>query len=687
MLMILALASGCVYYNTFYNARKAFSQAEKARKDTRKNKRIDSGNYRIAIEKSLKVIENHPNSKYYDDALYVLMISYYYTDQFAKSERRAREILAEYGESEFAREANLYMAKAKLMQKDVAEAIPLFQEIFDGDYDDMFKSEAAMTLGMYYRENKEYNKAEPYFRSLRDSLGNDAQKRLAQVYLADGYYDAYRFEDALGAYLQILGMNPDKEEKYHALFRAADCSYRLQRIADGQDYLSTLMKEDVYFDSLPSLKLMMGEGYELDEALPQAEAVYQEIIYETERGPALAEAYWRLGLIYQYDYDDLLQAKVYYDSTSKKDRGDIGQAALQQSSAIGLLAQYSESSELDSTATQDMIDQAAYTQYRLAELYWMDLNKPDSGIIAMQTVIDSFPTAYDTPKAMIALSEMIREYKEDSVAADSILDEVLVKYPRSDFVGEVLEMRGLIGTEADTGYAGAYLRKAEYYLVDDFNPDSARAMYQIIVDRFEDSRYYEQARFALIWLTEMYESPGDSSVIWAYTEFADSFSGSGWANVARSRLKYTPGKPSRNLEDKTLDSTMLAEGDVIDSVAEEPSTVEYASADMKARTDDEGNVLPQLIYDPIRVVVPFEYPPEAYRDRWYGELIFHVMLDPFGEVEWYELRTHSPRPEIDERAKETFESMTWDMTRFRRLDPQGLKMYYVFKVELPDHLK
>jgi len=689
LLLVATFGLSCVYYNTFYNGRKAFNEAENSRKKIKGKGRGNVSGYRKAIEKSLKVIEDYPDSKYYDDALHILMVSYYHTEQFPKSERRAREILAVYPDGEYVRDATLYLAKAKLMQKDVADAVVVFQDIFEGDYEASFKSEAAMTLGTYHRDDEDHKLAEPYFLALRDSLGNEDEKRLAQTYLADGYYDSYRFEDALGAYLQLLGMEPDKDEKYHSLYQAADCSYRLMRIEDGQDYLTTLMDEDIYFDSLPSLKLKMGEGYEHSEELALAEAVYRDVINETEKGYARAEAFWRLGLIYQYDYDDLIEAKLYYDSTTKLDRGTgIGKDALQQSSAIGLLEEYSQAIELDSSATQEMIDEAAYIQYQLAELYWLDLNKPDSGIIAMQTVVDSFPTAYDSPKALIALSEMIRDRRGDSTAADSILHEVLVRYPASDFVVEALDRLGLIGSEADTGYAGMYFQRAEYFLVDEADLDSARANYQMVVDRFEDSRYFAQASFALIWLTEMYDSPGDSSIIWAYTEFADSFSGSGWANEARSRLQFTPKPRSRDEVDQPLDSAMFAEVDEGDSLG--PGTKsggqEYIDPQVAAVTDEDGTQLQQLLLDPIRIDIPFEYPPDAYNEKWEGELIFQLTLDFSGEVDWYELKTRSPNEEINTRVKETFESYAFDPTRIP-VELQGHRLYYKFKVRLPDHLR
>ena len=174
-IFILGLGS-CVYYNTFHNAQKSFNNAEKARKSSRSRGRGNISEYRRAIDKSLKVIENYPNSKYYDDALFVLTVSYYFTEQYAKSERRARELLANYPESEFTRDATLYMAKAKLELRDHEEAMVIFQDIFDQQYDKAFKTEAALALGTFYFNNSEYDEAEPYLLAIRDSLGNEDRK-------------------------------------------------------------------------------------------------------------------------------------------------------------------------------------------------------------------------------------------------------------------------------------------------------------------------------------------------------------------------------------------------------------------------------------------------------------------------------------------------------------------------------
>ncbi len=692
LLFVFSLAGGCVYYNTFFNARQAFEAAEKARKDSKYGRvQIRTADYKKAIEKSLKVVENYPNSKWYDDAVYVLAVSYYYTEQYRKSERRCREILANFPNSKYALDAKLYLSKAKLEQNEIDAAMDLFGELFQSDVERSLKTEAAMALGTFHFDDKRYAEARRYFMAVRDSLGSEPQKKIAQNYVADSYFHEFRFKDALGAYLQMLGMDPDNNERYHCLYQAAVCSYRMQQIDAGLDYLQTLVKDEAYFDSLGALRLRLAEGYEYKDDLDQAEAIYEEVGAQVQNKKTAAEAYYILGLIYQFDHDDLKKAKDYYDKVVELDRAsENGQDALQRSSDIGKLETFARTLELDSTTTQDAIDAAAYTQFQLAELYWFKLNKPDTAILEMQYLVDSFPTAFDTPKGMISLSQMIREHEKDTAKADSILRTVLEKYPQSDFVPQALEQLALLGTAADTGYAGAYIRKAEYFLVDEENTDSARAYYAYVADRFPDSEYYLQARFALIWLTETYESPGDSSVVFSYSEFVDSFPGSFWAAEASKRTSYRP--PPQIASEETVDSTtereaegvIASKGEVVegeDTVARvDPLEALYTAPDGDRAIDLPAHV------KPIDVRYKFEYPTEAYAQAWEGDLNFHIKLDFTGEVIDYVLKTFSGIDEIDRRAEEEVASTIFDVSQLRP-EEQGAWFLYKFRVTLPADLR
>jgi tetratricopeptide (TPR) repeat protein len=67
--VLLALSSGCVYYNGMYNANRLANKAEKAERDGR---RFDAQSYWAQAEvKADSVISQHPNSGWVDDALLI----------------------------------------------------------------------------------------------------------------------------------------------------------------------------------------------------------------------------------------------------------------------------------------------------------------------------------------------------------------------------------------------------------------------------------------------------------------------------------------------------------------------------------------------------------------------------------------------------------------------------------------
>ena len=702
--VLLAFAlSGCVFYNTFYNARKAFNEAEKSRKSAKSRRsRGGQGKYNLAIEKSLKVVENHPKSRWYDDALFILGVSYFYTEQYSRAERRFREILANYPDSKFGRESTVYLAKAKLEQDDMDDARQIFEQVFREDFPRDYKTEAALALGEYHFDSKQYDDAEGYFRAVRDSLGDAAQKKLAQRYIADAFFEQFRFNDALGAYLQILGMDPDKDEKYHALFQAAISSYRLQRIDDGLDYLQTLASDEVYFDSLGSLRLALAEGYEYDDELLQAELIYEQVASEATRSRDIAKANYYLGLMYQFDYDELVKAKEYYEKAVEAGRTtDFGKDALQRSSDIGKLSTYARTLEIDSTTTQEMIDQAAETQYNLAELYWFSLDKPDTAILELRYIVDSFSTSYLVPKAAIALSGMYKENLNDTLGADSILRQVLADYPRSDFLSEALAALGWLGTEADTGYAQVYMKRAEDALVDNDDYETARENYQYVVDSFPDSRHYLHARFNQIWLEETYASPGDSSILLAYTALADSFPGTEWATEATRRTKYTPQpvlknepqeKPTERDRGDSFDDGPGAKEDTTDTESDE-----YVDPQESLYRGPAGDTLILLDLQPTETEEEFEFPTQAYgiqKQDFY--LYFQILLDFSGKVTDYVLKVRSENEEINTRASNTVASMWFDpleisnrVVQYNLAPDESGGYWFVYKylIQVPDYLR
>jgi TolA-binding protein len=705
LVLVLAVTSGCsVYYNTFFNAEKSFNAAEKARKAS---PRADAGknDYLKAIEKALKVVETHPNSKYYDDAIFVLGVSYYHTGQFGKSERRFRELLANYPDSKYRNDANLYLAKAKLSLGDMEDALAAFSQVFESDYDKKFKAEAALALGDYHQEQKEYEQARRYFLALRDTLGDPIVARDAQMMIADGYFESFKFENARGAYLQVLGLNPDKDQKYHALYQAAVCSFRLQNINAGLGYLDQLVKDELYFDSLGILKLTMAEGYEYDDDMLAAEALYEDVGTTSESKSLQARAFYRLGLIQQIDYDNLEMAKEYYDKAAEADRASaIHRDAITRSSDIGKLQDFKRT-ELDSTATPAAIDEAAYAQYLLAELFWQKLNEPDSAMAEMRYLIDSFATSYYAPQAMVALALMQRERTGENQAADSILTAMLNRYPHSDFAPDALEALGLKGTAADTGYAALWVDRAENYLIHQDNPDSAMACYRYVVDNYPDSRYNVSSRFAQIWLKDNYRAPGDSSVYYEYKDFIDSFPGNEWAALAQKQIRseavaapsQTPAAEGQNAPGGENAEFAEEAGAEVENTAAADTASAYVDP-MIALYRRGNDTLVDLRLQPSETLIPFEFPQEAAiggQNDW--KLYFQLLVDFSGRVVDYTLKIPTDIEELNKRVSETVKSMTFDAMdvsnrvvdagQTEKKTEEGYWFVYMYTVSKPEYLR
>jgi TolA-binding protein len=681
LLAALTITSGCVYFNTFYYARKAFNEAESQRKkfSGKVGAKSFSGSYNKAIEKSQKVLEKYPNSSWYDDALFVNGVSHYYMENYSRAEKRFRELIANFPKSKYIKETRLYLAKAKIKLGDVDEAMPLFESLFQEEKDKRIKEEAALALGEHFQSLKEYDTANAYFQTLVDSLGSGTIKKTAQLYIADSHFGRFNYKSARDNYLKVLDMNPDLDEKYRANFRAGECCFYLHQIDDGMKYFQILASDRFYYDSLYSIYLIMGWGDELSGNLNAAEQRYRQIADES-KGWQGAMANYNLGLIYQFDYENYKKAKEYYDKAKLGGtRTGIYEDALQRSSDIGKLMEFSKTKTLDTTSTQDDIDDAANTQYQLAELYLIQMGKPDSAYKEFEYITENFTDAYITPKAYIAMALLERDQYNDTLGFDSSLRIVISQYPKSDFVPEAISLLGLKGTRADTGYAAYYYHKAENFIFSQNNVDSARYYYQLIADSFPRSDLNLKARYAVLWLTENYVSPGDSSLYFSFASFVDSFPGNEYSSAAAKEMATKLKK--RSAASESPDTAQIATLDQTTKTTGDTTTQKVLSKEERYYIDPDGNKIFDINQVPNRVDKEFKYPTAAYSlnlpDPLY--LYFQVRIDPFGDVADMRLMSPTASEELNSEAEETVKLSHFDT---RTIPAELLNSWFVYKFQV-----
>jgi len=116
---------------------------------------------------------------------------------------------------------------------------------------------------------------------------------------------------------------------------------RADSIDLGMSIFEDLSRKERYFDQSSMIQLKIADGKRLKGMIKEAESEYLDVIEQFPKTNQSAEAYYRLGLIYQYNKDDLETAKKYYnDATKEKRNSEFYSLALTKSAQISKLETY-----------------------------------------------------------------------------------------------------------------------------------------------------------------------------------------------------------------------------------------------------------------------------------------------------------------------------------------------------------
>ncbi|MDM7916560.1 MAG: tetratricopeptide repeat protein, partial [Candidatus Eisenbacteria bacterium] len=133
--LLLPLAASCVYYNTFFLAKKSFHAAERSVAESKTDKLPSDAerNYDLTLQQCRKVLASHHKSKWADDALYLMGASYYGKGDYDSALVRLAQIPEMFPKSEFRDDALFLTAMAKNKKREHDEAKQLFEKVI-ADY-------------------------------------------------------------------------------------------------------------------------------------------------------------------------------------------------------------------------------------------------------------------------------------------------------------------------------------------------------------------------------------------------------------------------------------------------------------------------------------------------------------------------------------------------------------------------
>ena len=422
-MLALVFGAGCAYYNTFYNARRYYADGV-AFKDQGQQSQA-KGKLDKAIEKSAVVIQRWPRSRWVDDALYLIGLSYYQESYYAKAIKQFDQLSLAFPHSPLVPDAELHRGLALLADKKYGDA----RVALDGvkqKYPRLADA-AAFYLAQSFAEREEETEAADSLAAFVQRYPKSRFRREALHILAEEQFELKRYGDAEKSFGAYAAVTTEPKERAAANLRVA-----ASRLEQGRHAEAARMAQDVigrFRDFDDEAYLLLGKAQAGVGKPNDALGSWAKVRNSNDYG---AEAAFRIGKYYE-ERGSFDTARAYYDSArQRRADSDYGVQAVKR---LSLLDAFSQQKSGDRTPAEAM--------FLLAEVHNLNLGDYDKAMTLYQQVHDSFPTTDWAAKALFAHAWILRNVKNDTVAATPLLRQVISEYPETEYADESRRWLGL----------------------------------------------------------------------------------------------------------------------------------------------------------------------------------------------------------------------------------------------------
>ncbi len=427
---ILVLFSGCAYFNTFYNAERYYKEGLK---DEESKKGSGKAQFKKSLEKAVIVARDYPDSRWVDDAFFLIAMNYYWMENYEKARSQFEGFLDYFSDSPFAEEANYYYALTLVELKKYSEGRLALQRMFDSK---RFGRGARFRWALAFREEEDWDGARSAFKGFLDryprgDLASDARLHLAEIELAGG--DTL---SAIKTYERYLKRAETSKENFGRFLTLAELHYLEENYVAAH---RTLRKVKGQYRDIDERSDLLTAKIELAEGdSSQAE----KLLVQIPSGNSRAEAFFILANLYeiQQRYD---LALAYYDTiTTRERRSDYASLAEFKKSLLE-----AHLLEPDSTDTTNV--DPAEEQFQLAETYFLSLGDFERALEEYAKVIEEYPESEYAPKALYGIVWMKR-YRLGDTLWQADLERLLELYPESKAAKDARELLGYEEASGDS---------------------------------------------------------------------------------------------------------------------------------------------------------------------------------------------------------------------------------------------
>lgn len=432
--ILLAVFTGCAYYNTFYLAKRYYREAQRAqeRSVTDTTTPEAAAKYDATIRQCAKIVVDYEKSKWVDDAIYLMGASMYGKGDYAGAIKKFGELRAIAPKSPFVPDSKLMEALSRLKRKEYTEAQSLFREV-DGQYPSFRRGwELYFHAGECEAGLKNYDAALTWYERATKAARQRRERADAMRRIGDALVAAKRYDEAQAVYAECLKVEERGGRRLDLALKRGGALQELKRFDEALAFYESWKGHALAEKRDGEVYLRIGECMALTGRVKEAIEGYGKIVTQFPRTSAAYEAQFRIGYLYESQLGDLDAAGREYEKLKSEPPSEFATQASRRASNLSAMSQYRHTLLTDTTQARP---RAAFL---LAELYYFQLEKLDSALIQYAAVERDFPTSPYAPKAGFARLWIVTHDRGDTAAAAALTDSVATRYRRTRYAESAL---------------------------------------------------------------------------------------------------------------------------------------------------------------------------------------------------------------------------------------------------------
>jgi len=265
--LLLVWAGGCARFNTYYNAKRALDEAERAREEAIKSgtdvesaSRAQRQKYLRAVDKGKKLLRDYPGHGLTDDALFLMGKSYQRLASYRESIRRLNELFVNFPTTEYLEEAVFLQAVNYLMLGNAVRSQEYIDRLESQFPDSRFQSETLRASGDNAYALSNWEDAIAAYQRFLEQHPEAKDWEQSSLRLAESYWELQRYGEAIDVLEEMRARSTNAERVFLGGLLEARCRAREGHHESAEQLIASLKDEAVFYEKVGDLTLVEAEN-------------------------------------------------------------------------------------------------------------------------------------------------------------------------------------------------------------------------------------------------------------------------------------------------------------------------------------------------------------------------------------------------------------------------------------------